>query len=37
MRYVEAGLVIAFWLAICTAFVVVRGVGGFIARFWRKW
>ncbi len=37
MRYVEASLVIAFWLFVCALFFIFRGALGFIRRFWRKW
>jgi hypothetical protein len=37
MGYIEAAVIIAFWFGLCAAFFVVRGIGGFVARIWRRW
>jgi hypothetical protein len=36
LHWILAGAVIALWFALCAAFYVVRGVGGFINRFWKR-
>ena len=36
LRWVEVVGIIVFWFALAAGYFAVRGVAGFVGRFWRK-